>query len=109
MIVLENNRTSNLGATEVKAEVLSVIQQANNVDERGIAKIGEQKVFDLVRKNAKGEDEVIGDSEYLLGKVINATVNADGQLVKVVVDKDNYKYLFGDLTKATEKQLGVNW
>lgn len=109
MIVLENNRTSNLGATEVKAEVLSVIQQANNVDERGIAKIGEQKVFNLVRKNAKGEDEVIGDSEYLLGKVINATVNADGELVKVVVDKDNYKYLFGDLTKATEKQLGVNW
>lgn len=109
MIVLENNRTSNLGATEVKAEVLSVIQQANNVDERGIAKIGEQKVFNLVRKNAKGEDEVIGDSEYLLGKVINATVNAEGQLVKVVVDKDNYKYLFGDLTKATEKQLGVNW
>lgn len=109
MIVLENNRTSNLGATEVKAEVLSVVQQANNVDERGIAKIGEQKVFNLVRKNAKGEDEVIGDSEYLLGKVINATVNADGQLVKVVVDKDNYKYLFGDLTKATEKQLGVNW
>lgn len=109
MIVLENNRTSNLGVTEVKAEVLSVIQQANNVDERGIAKIGEQKVFNLVRKNAKGEDEVIGDSEYLLGKVINATVNADGELVKVVVDKDNYKYLFGDLTKATEKQLGVNW
>lgn len=108
MIVLENNRTSNLGATEVKAEVLSVIQQANNVDERGIAKIGEQKVFNLVRKNAKGEDEVIGDSENLLGKVINATVNADGELVKVVVDKDNYKYLFGDLTKATEKQLGVN-
>ena len=109
MIVLENNRTSNLKATEVKAEVLSVVQQANNVDERGVAKIGEQKVFNLVRKNAKGEDEVIGDSEYLLGKVINATVNADGQLVKVVVDKDNYKYLFGDLTKATEKQLGVNW
>ena len=109
MIVLENNRTSNLGATEVKAEVLSVVQQANNVDERGIAKIGEQKVFNLVRKNAKGEDEVISDSEYLLGKVINATVNAEGQLVKVVVDKDNYKYLFGDLTKATEKQLGVNW
>lgn len=109
MIVLENNRTSNLGATEVKAEVLSIVQQANNVDERGVAKIGEQKVFNLVRKNAKGEDEVIGDSEYLLGKVINATVNADGQLVKVVVDKDNYKYLFGDLTKATEKQLGVNW
>lgn len=109
MIVLENNRTSNLGATEVKAEVLSVVQQANNVDERGIAKIGEQKVFNLVRKNAKGEDDVIGDSEYLLGKVINATVNAEGQLVKVVVDKDNYKYLFGDLTKATEKQLGVNW
>ena len=109
MIVLENNRTSNLGATEVKAEVLSVIQQANNVDERGIAKIGEQKVFNLVRKNAKGEDEVIGDSENLIGKVINATVNADGELVKVVVDKDNYKYLFGKLTKATEKQLGVNW
>lgn len=108
MIVLENNRTSNLGATEVKAEVLSVIQQANNVDERGIAKIGEQKVFNLVRKNAKGEDEVIGDSENLIGKVVNATVNADGQLVKVVVDKDNYKYLFGKLTKATEKQLGVN-
>lgn len=109
MIVLENNRTSNLGETEVKAEVLSIVQQANNVDERGVAKIGEQKVFNLVRKNAKGEDEVIGDSEYLLGKVINATVNAEGQLVKVVVDKDNYKYLFGDLTKATEKQLGVNW
>lgn len=109
MIVLENNRTSNLGKTEVKAEVLSIVQQANNVDERGIAKVGEQKVFNLVRKNAKGEDEVVGDSENLLGKVINATVNADGQLIKAVVDKDNYKYLFGDLTKATEKQLGVNW
>lgn len=108
MIVLENNRTSNLGATEVKAEVLSVIQQANNVDERGVAKIGEQKVFNLVRKNAKGEEEVIKDSEYLLGKVINATVNENNELVKVVVDNDNYKYLFGDLTKASEKQLGVN-
>lgn len=109
MIVLENNRTSNIGKTEVKAEVLSVVQQANNVDERGIAKVGEQRVFNLVRKNAKGEDEVIGDSENLIGKVINATVDAEGKLVKVVVDKDNYKYLFGRLTKATDKQLGVNW
>ena len=109
MIVLENNRTSNLGKTEIKAEVLSVVQQANNVDERGIAKVGEQKVFNLVRKNAKGEDEVVGDSENLIGKVINATVDADGKLVKAVIDKENYKYLIGDLTKVTDKQLGVNW
>lgn len=108
MIVLENNRTSNLGKTEIKAEVLSIVQQANNVDERGIAKIGEQKVFNLVRKNAKGEDEVIGDSENLIGKVINATVDAEGKLVKAVIDKENYKYEVGSLNLVSDKRLKVN-
>lgn len=108
MIVLENNRTTNLRPNEVKAEVLSVVQQANNVDERGVAKVGEQKKFTLVRKNAKDEDEVVADSENLLGKVINATVNEKGELVKVEID-NSYDYLFGSLTKATDKQLGVNW
>ena len=108
MIVLENNRTTNLKANEVKAEVLSIVQQANNVDERGVAKVGEQKKFTLVRKNAKGEDEVIADSENLLGKVINATVNENNELVKVEID-NSYDYLFGSLTKATGKQLGVNY
>lgn len=108
MIVLENNRTTNLRPNEVKAEVLSIVQQANNVDERGVAKVGEQKKFSLVRKNAKDEDEVIADSENLLGKVINATVNEKGELVKVEID-NSYDYLFGSLTKATDKQLGVNW
>lgn len=108
MIVLENNRTSNLGKTEIKAEVLSIVQQANNVDERGIAKIGEQRVFNLVRKNAKGEDEVIGDSENLIGKVINATVDAEGKLVKAVIDKENYKYEVGSLNLVSDKRLKVN-
>lgn len=108
MIVLENNRTSKLGKTEVKAEVLSVIQQANNVDERGVAKIGEQKVFNLVRKNAKGEEEVLGDSENLIGKVINATVNENNELVKVEIDNENYKYEVGSLNLVSDKRLKVN-
>lgn len=108
MIVLENNRTSKLGKTEVKAEVLSIVQQANNVDERGVAKIGEQKVFNLVRKNAKGEDEVIADSENLLGKVINATVNENNELVKVEIDNENYKYEVGSLNLVNDKRLKVN-
>lgn len=106
MIVLENNRTTNLRANEVKAEVLSVVQQANNVDERGIAKVGEQKKFTLVRKNAKGEDEVIADSENLLGKVINATVNENNELVKVEID-NSYDYLFGGISAASAKVFGV--
>ena len=107
MIVFANSRTTNLNDTEIKAEVLSVVQQANNVDERGIAKIGEQKKFNLVRKNAKGEDEVIGDSENLIGKVVNATVNGNGELVKVTVD-DSYDYIYGKITEASPKLFGIN-
>lgn len=107
MIVLANSRTTNLNDTEIKAEVLSVVQQANNVDERGIAKIGEQKKFNLVRKNAKGEEEVIGDSENLIGKVVNATVNGNGELVKVTVD-DSYDYVYGRITEASQKLFGIN-
>lgn len=106
MIVLENNRTTNLRPNEVKAEVLSIVQQANNVDERGIAKVGEQKKFSLVRKNAKDEDQVIADSENLLGKVINATVNENNELVKVEID-NSYDYLFGGISAASAKVFGV--
>lgn len=106
MIVLENNRTTNLRPNEVKAEVLSIVQQANNVDERGIAKVGEQKKFSLVRKNAKDEDQVIADSENLLGKVINATVNEKNELVKVEID-NSYDYLFGGISAASAKVFGV--
>lgn len=106
MVVLENSRTNALKDNTIKAEVLSVVQRPNNVDERGVAKIGDQKVFDLITKNAKDEEVVLGDSENLLGKVIRATVDGD-KLVKVEVNKD-YDYKYGDLTSATDKQLSIN-
>ena len=103
MIVLENGRTSALKNNEIKAEVLSVVQQANNVDERGVAKVGEQKVFALENGEKK-----LADSENLLGKVINATVNENGKLVKVEVDEENYKYLVGDLEVLGDKEVRIN-
>lgn len=107
MIVLANSRTATIKNNEIKAEVLSVVQQANNVDERGVAKIGEQKKFTLVRKNAKDEDEVVADSENLIGKVINATVNEKGELVKVEID-NSYDYAFGSVDGLNDKQIQVN-
>lgn len=103
MIVLENGRTSALKNNEIKAEVLSVVQQANNVDERGIAKVGEQKVFVLENGEKK-----LADSEELLGKVINATVDENGKLVKVEVDEENYKYLVGRFTVLGDKEVRIN-
>lgn len=107
MIVLANSRTATIKNNEIKAEVLSVVQQANNVDERGVAKVGEQKKFTLVRKNAKNEDEVVADSENLIGKVINATVNEKGELVKVEID-NSYDYAFGSIDGLNDKQIVVN-
>lgn len=103
MIVLENGRTSALKNNEIKAEVLSVVQQANNVDERGIAKVGEQKVFAL-----EDGEKKLADSENLLGKVINATVNENDKLVKVEIDEENYKYLVGDLEVLGDKEVRIN-
>lgn len=103
MIVLENGRTSALKNNEIKAEVLSVVQQANNVDERGVAKVGEQKVFAL-----QDGEKKLADSENLLGKVINATVNENGKLVKVEIDEENYKYLVGDLEVLGDKEVRIN-
>lgn len=101
MIVLENSRTNALKDNTIKAEVLSVVQRPNNVDERGVAKIGDQKVFELVK-----DEKVLGDSENLLGKVIRATVDGD-KLVKVEVNKD-YEYKYGNLNKADDKYLVIN-
>lgn len=103
MIVLENGRTSALKNNEIKAEVLSVVQQANNVEERGIAKVGEQKVFAL-----EDGEKKLADSENLLGKVINATVNENGKLVKVEIDEENYKYLVGELEVVGDKEVRIN-
>ena len=103
MIVLENGRTSALKNNEIKAEVLSIVQQANNVDERGIAKVGEQKVFTL-----QDGEKKLADSENLLGKVINATVNENGKLVKVEIDEENYKYLVGKFEVVGDKEVRIN-
>ena len=92
MIVLENNRVAQLGKNQIKAEVLSVVQMANNVSERGVAKVGEQMVFDI--ENVKVENG-LADTENLIGKVANFTVDENGKLVKVVVDNKNYEYYWG--------------
>ena len=92
MIVLENNRVAQLGKNQIKAEVLSVVQMANNVNERGVAKVGEQMVFDI--ENVKVENG-LADTENLMGKVANFTVDQNGKLVKVVVDNTNYEYYWG--------------
>lgn len=92
MIVLENNRVAQLGKDQIKAEVLSVVQIANNVNERGAAKVGEQMVFDI--KDVKVENG-LADTENLIGKVANFTVDQNGKLVKVVVDNKNYEYYWG--------------
>ena len=54
MIVLENNRVAQLGVDQIKTEVLSVVQMANNVNERGVAKVGEQMVFDIKDVKVEG-------------------------------------------------------
>ncbi len=100
MIVLENSRVAQIGDTKIKAEVLSVVQIANNVGERGTAKVGEQMVFDL--KDTKY------DVENLLGKVANFTVNEKDELVKVEID-NTFKYLNGQITKKEAKTLGIDW
>lgn len=92
MIVLENNRVAQLGKNQIKAEVLSVVQIANNVSERGAAKVGQQMVFDI--ENVKVENG-LADTENLIGKVANFTVDQNGKLVKVVVDDKNYEYYWG--------------
>lgn len=104
MIVLENNRVAQLGANEIKAEVLSVVQMANNVNERGVAKVGQQMVFDI--KDVKVEGG-IADTENLFGKVANFTVDGNGKLVKISVD-NTYKYVWGYNTGLTDKTLSIN-
>ena len=104
MIVLENNRVAQLGANEIKAEVLSVVQMANNVSERGVAKVGQQMVFDI--KDVKVEGG-IADTENLFGKVANFTVDSNGKLVKISVD-NTYKYVWGYNTGLTDKTLSIN-
>lgn len=105
MIVLENNRVAQLGKNQIKAEVLSVVQIANNVNERGAAKVGEQMVFDI--ENVKVENG-LADSENLIGKVANFTVDQNGKLVKVVVDKTNYEYYWGGFTASADgKTFGI--
>lgn len=107
MIVLANSRTATLKKNEIKAEVLSVVQQANNVDERGVAKIGTQLKFNVERKLADDKTLMVGDTENLLGKVIKATVNENGELVKAEVI-NSYDYVWGSLDAATDKRLVVN-
>ena len=99
MIVLENNRVAQLGKNQIKAEVLSVVQMANNVDERGVAKIGQQMVFDI--ENVKVENG-LADTENLMGKVANFTVDQNGKLVKVVVDNTNYEYYWGGFKASAD-------
>lgn len=109
MIVTENNRVATLGKDQIKAEVLSVVQIANNVNERGVAKIGQQMVFDV--KDIKSVEGGLADTENLLGKVANFTVDANGNIVKVAID-NSYQYLAGKLTtelKDLDKYFGVNW
>lgn len=103
MIVLENNRVAQLGKNQIKTEVLSVVQMANNVNERGVAKVGEQMVFDI--ENVKVENG-LADTENLMGKVANFTVDQNGKLVKVVVDNTNYEYYWGGFS-ADAKTFGI--
>ena len=99
MIVLENNRVAQLGVEQIKTEVLSVVQMANNVNERGVAKVGEQMVFDI--KDVKVENG-LADTENLIGKVANFTVDQNGKLVKVVVDDKNYEYYWGGFNASAD-------
>ena len=105
MIVLENSRVAQLGKNQIKAEVLSVVQIANNVNERGAAKVGQQMVFDI--ENVKVENG-LADTENLIGKVANFTVDQNGKLVKVVVDKTNYEYYWGGFSASKDgKTFGI--
>lgn len=107
MIVLENSRVAQLGKNEIKAEVMSVVQIANNVSERySAAKVGQQMVFDIEKVKV---EHGIADTEYLLGKVANFTVDQNGKLVKVTVDHKDYKYYFGDFKASADgKKLDMD-
>ncbi len=104
VIVLENNRVAKLAKDEVKAEVLSVVQVANNVSDRNrVAKVGQQFVLNVKDVKAEG---VLADTENLLGKVVDVTLDETGKLVKVAVD-NSYKYLAGGITVLNEKYFAI--
>ena len=99
MIVLENSRVAQLAKDEVKAEILSVVQIANNVSERNkVAKVGQQMVFNI--KDVKVEGG-LADTENLIGKVVDVTIDENNKLVKAVVDNKNYQY-YADGFKASK-------
>lgn len=106
VIVLENDRVATIKGNEVKAEVLSVVQIANNVSTRGIAKVGQQMILNLEGVKVEGG---LADTENLLGKVVDVTIDENGKLVKAVVDKKNYEYYYGDFAASKDgKKLVVN-
>ena len=93
VMFLENDRVAQLGEYELNAEVLSVVQIANKVSERGTtAKIGQKFVLNV--KDVKVEGG-LADTENLIGKVADVTLDENNKLVKVVVDHKNYEYLYG--------------
>lgn len=106
VIVLENSRVAKLADNQIKAEVLSVVQMANNVNERGVAKVGQQMVFNIA--DLKKVEGGLADTENLLGKVANFTVDQDGTIVKAVID-NSYEYLAGGITSLDDKYFGVNY
>lgn len=106
VIVLENSRVAKLADNQLKAEVLSVVQMANNVNERGVAKVGQQMVFNI--EDLKKVEGGLADTENLLGKVANFTVDQDGKIVKAVID-NSYEYLAGGITSLDDKYFGVNY
>ena len=107
VIFLENDRVAELGADELNAEVLSVVQIANKVSERGkTAKIGEKFVLNV--KDVKVEGG-LADTENLIGKVADVTLDENNKLVKVVVDYKNYEYLYGGFkATANGKEFKIN-
>ncbi|MDD7762223.1 MAG: S-layer homology domain-containing protein [Firmicutes bacterium] len=105
MIVLENSRVAQLSKDQIKAEVISIVQMANNVDERGTAKVGEQMVLNLVKDDKPVKVEGgLADSENLFGRVADFTLNEKNEIVKITVDESYPQYVAG-FQKVNEKVL----
>ena len=100
VMFLENDRVAQLGADELNAEVISIVQIANKVSERGTtAKIGQKFVLNV--KDVKVENG-LADTENLIGKVADVTLDENNKLVKVAVDKKNYEYLYGEFVASKD-------
>lgn len=86
-IVLENYRVETLAKDEVVVELISILQRAQFADESRAEK-GDQLNLRIPAK--------LGDVEDLLGKVVDITLDKNGNVLAIKLD-NTYKYEMGSI------------